>query len=65
MRTPLSRVQELTAEVYPGADVHSLRVFWARNFPTQQSVNMAWSICALCLLGAVACLFVYRRLRTR
>ena len=63
LRSPMGRVRSLSAEAYPGTDVHSLQVLWARDFPTQDSANILWSICALCLVGAAACVIAYRRQR--
>jgi hypothetical protein len=61
LQTPLARVRSLTTEAYPGVNAESLLVLWARHLPNQKSVNILWSICALCLLGAVSCVFAYRR----
>jgi hypothetical protein len=63
LRNPIDRVRSLTAEAYPGTNVQSLQVLWARDFPTQDSANILWSICALCLVGAVACGIAYGRQR--
>jgi hypothetical protein len=61
MKEPTDRVQTLTAEAYPGTNRHSLQVLWARHFPTQESINVLWGICALCLVAAAACAVAYRR----
>ncbi len=61
LRRPIERVRTLTAEAYPGADVKSLQVLWARRFPNQQSTNVLWILCGLCLLAAGVCAFAYRR----
>lgn len=61
LRKPLDRVRTLTAEIYPGVNPQSLQILWARNFPTHQSVDILWSICVLCLVGALLCVLAYRR----
>src|SRR5262249_56789986 len=48
---------------YPGTKGQLLQVLWARDFPTQNSANILWSICVVCLLGAAACAVAYRRQR--
>jgi DnaJ-like protein len=63
LREPSDRVRSLTAEAYPGTNGQSLQVLWARDFPTQDSANILWSICVLCLVGAAACAVAYRRQR--
>jgi DnaJ C terminal domain len=63
LRKPTDRVRSLTAEAYPGTDGQSLQVLWARNFPSQDSVNILWGICALCLAGTAVCAVAYRRQR--
>lgn len=63
LRKPIDRVRSMTAEAYPGTNSQSLQVLWARDFPTQNSANMFWGICVLCLLGATACGIAYRRQR--
>jgi len=63
LRKPIDRVRSLTAEAYPGTNGQSLQVLWARDFPTQDSANILWSICVLCLVGAAACAVAYRRQR--
>jgi len=63
LRKPTDRVRSLTAEAYPGTNGQSLQVLWARYFPTQDSANILWGICVLCLVGAVACAVAYRRQR--
>jgi hypothetical protein len=61
LRQPTDRVRTLTADAYPGTNGPSLQVLWARHFPTQESINVLWGICALCLLAAAACAVAYRR----
>ena len=61
LRQPTDRVRTLTADAYPGTNGQSLQVLWARHFPTQQSINVLWGICALCLVAAAACAVAYRR----
>jgi len=61
LRQPTDRVRTLTADAYPGTNGQSLQVLWARHFPTQQSINFLWGICALCLVAAAACVVAYRR----
>src|SRR5262249_2491157 len=61
LRRPLERVRVLTSEAYPGADVQSLQVLWARRFPGQQSTNVLWILCGLCFGAAGVCAFAYRR----
>jgi hypothetical protein len=63
LRKPTDRVRSLTAEAYPGTDGQSLQILWARNFPSQDSVNILWGICALCLAGTAVCAVAYRRKR--
>jgi hypothetical protein len=63
LRKPIDRVRSLTAEAYPGTNGQSLQVLWARDFPTQDSTNILWSSCVLCLVGAAACAIAYRRQR--
>jgi DnaJ C terminal domain len=63
LRKPTDRVRSLTAEAYPGTNGQSLQVLWTRTFPTQDSVNILWSICALCLAGTAVCAVIYRRHR--
>jgi hypothetical protein len=64
LRQPTDRVRTLTADAYPGTNGQSLRalqVLWARHFPTQESTNVLWGLCALCLMAAAACAVAYRR----
>jgi hypothetical protein len=61
LRTPIDRVRTLTADAYPGTDRGSLQILRARNFPSQQSVNVLWSMLMFCLAGAAACALVYWR----
>jgi hypothetical protein len=61
LRKPTERVRTLAAEAYPGTNLQSLEVFWARDFPTQQSANVLWTICAICSVGAGICAVAYRR----
>jgi hypothetical protein len=63
LRNPMDRVRSLTAEAYPGTNGQLLQVLWARDFPTQNSANIQWSICVVCLVGAAACAVAYRRQR--
>jgi hypothetical protein len=63
LRKPSDRVRSLTAEAYPGTNGQSLQVLWARDFPTQNSANILWGICVLCLVGAAACAVAHRRQR--
>src|SRR5262249_51816551 len=61
LRKPIDRVRTLAADGYPGLDRESLQLLWARDFPTQESVNVLWSILIFCLAAAAACAVVYRR----
>lgn len=61
LQKPIERVRTLTTGAYPGTNLESLEILWARNFPTQQSANVLWTICALCLAGTVICAVAYRR----
>ena len=63
LRKPIGRVRSLTSEAYPGTNGQSLQVLWARDFPTQDSADILWSVCVLCLVGAAACAVAYRRQR--
>jgi len=63
LRTPIDRVRSLTAEAYPGTNSQALQVLWARDFPTQNSANVLWSLCVFCLIGATVCAVAYRRKR--
>jgi hypothetical protein len=61
LRQPTDQVRTLTADAYPGTNGQSLQVLWARHFPTQESNNVLWGLCALCLIAAAACTVAYRR----
>jgi hypothetical protein len=61
LQNPIDRVRSLTVEAYPGTNGQSLQVLWARDFPTQNSANILWSICAICLVGGVGCGVAYWR----
>jgi hypothetical protein len=61
LRKPIDRVRTVAAEAYPGLDRESLQILWARDFPSQQSVNVLWSILMLCLAGALSCARMYRQ----
>ena len=61
LRRPIERVRKLTAEAYPGANVESLQVLWARKFPDQRSTNVLWILSASCFVAAGVCAFAYRR----
>jgi len=63
LRQPTDRVRSLTAEAYPGTNRQSLQVLWARDFPTQDSINVQWSICVACLMVAAVCAVAYKRHR--
>ena len=63
LRKPIERVRALTIEAYPGTDRESLRILWARDFPTQQSVSALWSISAFCLALAAGLAVAYWRAR--
>jgi hypothetical protein len=63
LRKPIERVRALTLEAYPGTDRESLLVLSARDFPTQQSVNVLSSLSALCLAGAAGFAIAYWRSR--
>jgi hypothetical protein len=63
LRKPTSEAQTLTAEAYPGTNSESLQVLWARDFPEQQSINVLWSIWAVCLVMGAACAVAFRRQR--
>lgn len=40
LRQPTSRVRSVTTDAYPGTNGDTLQVLWARDCPTQDSVNM-------------------------
>ena len=61
LRQPTDRVRTLTADAYPGTNGQSLQVLWARHFPAQESINVLWGICALCLVAAIVCAVEYKR----
>ena len=61
LRKPLARVRDLTLQSYPGTKPESLRVLWAREFPTQASANLLWTICSACVLAAGVCAVAYKR----
>jgi hypothetical protein len=61
LKQPTNQVRTLTVDAYPGTNGQSLQVLWARHFPTQESNNVLWGICALCLVTAAACAVAYRR----
>ena len=61
LRQPIKRVRELTAEAYPGSDLQSLQVLWARQFPNQGTVNLLWTLWGLCFVAAGLCAFAYKR----
>ena len=61
LKQPIGRVRALTVDAYPGTDGQSLQVLWARHFPDQESINVLWGICALCLVAAAACAVAYKR----
>ena len=61
LRKPTDRVRTLTADAYPGMNPQSLQVLWARHFPTQESVNILWTLCTLCLITGAVCAVAYRR----
>lgn len=63
LQKPIDRVRSLTLEAYPGTNGQSLQVLWARDFPTQDSANILWSICGACLVGGAACGIAYKRQR--
>ena len=63
LRQPTERVRSLTADAYPGTNGRPLQVLWARDFPTQNSVNVQWSICVTCLVAAAVCAIAYKRQR--
>ena len=61
VRKPIDRVRPLAAGAYPGTNAESLQVLWARHFPTQNSANVLWGTCGLCLGGTAVCVVLYRR----
>ena len=61
LRQPIDKVRSLTVEAYEGTNGQSLQILWARDFPTQNSANIPWTICVVCLVGAAACAIAYRR----
>ncbi len=61
LQKPLERVRSLTAEAYPGTNLQSLEILWARDFPTQQSATVFWILCAICFVAAGICAVAYRR----
>ena len=63
LRQPTDRVRSLTADAYPGTNGQSLQVLWARDFPTQDSINAQWSICVACLVVAALFAVAYKRHR--
>jgi hypothetical protein len=63
LRKPIERVRALTIEAYPGTDREALLILSARDFPTQQSVNVLWGLSALCMAGAAGFAIAYWRSR--
>jgi hypothetical protein len=63
LRQTTDRVRSLTADAYPGTHGQSLQVLWARDFPTQDSIDVQWSICVACLAAALVCAIAYKRHR--
>jgi len=63
LREPTDRVRSLTADAYPGTNGQYLRVLWARDFPTQDSIDVQWGICVACLVVAAVCAVAYKRHR--
>ena len=61
LRQPIDKVRSLAVEAYEGTNGQSLQILWARDFPTQNSANIPWTICVVCLVGAAACAIAYRR----
>jgi hypothetical protein len=68
LKHSLTTVNNLTLDAYPGADTNSLRLLWARKFPTQESTNTLWGLCALSFVASIAfgfCLKVWKGKSTR
>jgi hypothetical protein len=61
LRKSRNRVRDLAAEAYPGVKSESLQILWARDFPSQQSTNVLWTLLTVCLAAAAACAVAYRR----
>jgi len=61
LQNPTKAVRDLTAEAYPGVNSKALQVLWARNFPSQQSVNVLWSLMFASLVATVVCVVAYRK----
>jgi hypothetical protein len=61
LQTPTKQVRDLTAEAYPGVNVESLRVLWAREFPSQNSTNTLWTLSLACLIATAICALAFRR----
>jgi hypothetical protein len=63
--TELVQFNEVYVPVFPRRepeDGANLRL-WARHFPTQDSANTLWGVCALCLGGSAVCAVFYKRHR--
>jgi hypothetical protein len=54
LKRSLANVNNLTLDAYPGADTNALLLLWARKFPSQESTNTLWGLCALCLVSGIA-----------
>jgi hypothetical protein len=61
LQKPTKQVRALTAEAYPGMNGEALQILWARDFPSQSSINVLWSLLIGCLAATVVCGVAYRR----
>jgi hypothetical protein len=61
LQSPTSQVRDLTVEAYPGVNAAELQVLWARDFPTQSSANIFWSLSIGCLIATAVTGIAYRR----
>jgi hypothetical protein len=61
LQNPTKRVRDFTAETYPGVSSEALQVLWAREFPSQKSVNVLWSLSIACFAATVICGVAYRK----
>ena len=61
LQNPTKRVRDFTAETYPGVNSEALQVLWARDFPSQKSVNVLWSLSIACFAATVVCGVAHRK----
>ena len=61
LQKPTNQVRDLTVEAYPGVNSEALQVLWARDFPSQKSINVLWSLSIACIAATVVCGVAYRK----